>query len=188
MDSIDRAKQRIRLIIAGSQVSEDPRHADNTLEWLLRLAPDADDALEIAALAHDIDRAVEEIKVKRSDFDDYDAFKSSHARNGAEILHAILAACEVQEDIVEEACRLVACHEIGGDPRSDLLKDADGISFSHVNLPLYFEREGWQETKRRSIWGSRRLSARARSVVEAITYRAEALTLLVRETIGGRTC
>ena len=51
MDSIDCAKQKIRLIIAGSRVSEDPRHAENTLEWLLHLDPHADDALQIAALA-----------------------------------------------------------------------------------------------------------------------------------------
>ena len=72
MDSIDSAKKKIRLIIAGSRVPEDLLHADNTLEWLLRLDPEADDALQIAALAHDIDRAIEEIKVKRKDFDDYD--------------------------------------------------------------------------------------------------------------------
>ncbi len=70
MDNVDCAKQKIRAVIAGSRVPEDPRHADNTLEWLLRLEPDAGDALQLAALAHDIDRAIEETKVKRSDFDD----------------------------------------------------------------------------------------------------------------------
>ena len=69
MDSFECAKQKIRLIIAGSQVAEDPRHAENTLEWLLRLDANADDTLQIAALAHDIDRAIENIKVKRADFD-----------------------------------------------------------------------------------------------------------------------
>ena len=82
MDSLDCAKQEIRRVIAASQVPEDPRHADNTLEWLLRLAPDADEALQLAALGHDIDRAIEEVKVRRADFDDYDAFKAAHARHG----------------------------------------------------------------------------------------------------------
>src|SRR5680860_1905457 len=52
--SIECAKQRIRLIIAGSHVPEDPCHADNTVEWLLRLEPDASETLQLAALAHDI--------------------------------------------------------------------------------------------------------------------------------------
>lgn len=181
--SVERAKQRIRLIIAGSQMPEDSRHADNTLEWLLRLQPDAGDALQLAALAHDIDRAIEEIKVRRADFDDYDAFKVAHARNGADILRPILTACGVERHIVDEACRLVRVHEVGGDPGSDLLKDADSISYFDVNLPLYFKREGWAETKRRSRWGYLRLSARAREIVENIGCEEEAANHLLREVI-----
>ena len=86
MNSTECAKERIRAVIAGSRVPEDPLHAENTLEWLLKLDPDADQALQIAALAHDIDRAVEDQKVRQSDFDDYDDFKAAHARNGANIL------------------------------------------------------------------------------------------------------
>ncbi len=181
MDNIDRAKQKIRAVIAGSEVPEDPRHADNTLEWLLRLQPDAGDTLQLAALAHDIDRAIEEVKVRRADFDDYDAFKAAHARNGAEILRPMLNACEVARDILDEACRLVEVHEVGGDSSSDLLKDADSISYFDVNLPLYYQREGWAETKRRSMWGYRRLSSRAKQIVTNIVYKEEALVCLLRE-------
>jgi len=35
----------------------------------------------------------------------------------------------VARDIVDEACRLVEVHEVGGDPRSDLLKDIDPKRF-----------------------------------------------------------
>jgi hypothetical protein len=180
---IECAKKKIRLIIAGSQVPEDPCHADNTLEWLLRLEPDADEALQLAALAHDIDRAIERIKVRRADFDNYDAFKAAHARNSAEILRPILTACGVERNIVEEACRLVEFHEVGGDPGSDLLKDADSISYFDVNLPLYFQREGWDETKRRCIWGYGRLSARGKKIIESMTYADEKLTELLQEAI-----
>jgi hypothetical protein len=183
MDNIDCAKQKIRAVIAGSQVPEDPRHADNTLEWLLRLEPDAGEALQLAALAHDIDRAIEEVKVRRADFDDYDAFKAAHARHGAELLRPILAVCGVAGDTVDEACRLVEVHEVGGDPEADLLKDADSISYFDVNLPLYYQREGWAESKRRSLWGYQRLSARARKIVENIGHKEEVLTRLLREVI-----
>ena len=183
MNNIDCAKQKIRAVIAGSRVPEDPRHADNTVEWLLRLDPDADQALQLAALAHDIDRADDVRKIKRADFDDYDAFKSAHARNGAEILRSILIRCDVEGDVVDEACRLVEVHEVGGDPRSDLLKDADSISYFDVNLPLYYQREGWAETKRRSLWGYRRLSARAKELVNKTCYQDERLIQLLREVI-----
>ena len=183
MDNIDYAKQKIRAVIAGSRVPEDPGHADNTLEWLLRLQPDAGEALQLAALAHDIDRAIEGIKVRRADFDDYDVFKAAHARHGAELLRPILTECGVARDIVDEAYRLVMVHEVGGDPDSDLLKDADSISYFDVNLPLYYQREGWAESKRRSLWGYRRLSVRASKIVKNIGYEEKAMNRLLREVI-----
>jgi len=181
--SIECAKQRIRLIIAGSHVPEDPCHADNTVEWLLRLEPDASETLQLAALAHDIDRAVERSKIRRADFGNYDAFKAAHARKSAEILRLILTACGVERDIAEEACRLVELHEVGGDPGSDLLKDADSISYFDVNVLPYFQREGWDETKRRSLWGYRRLTPRAQEIVKHIDHEDKGLARLLREVI-----
>ncbi|MCZ6641846.1 MAG: DUF4202 family protein [Gammaproteobacteria bacterium] len=183
MNNVDCAKQKIREVIAGSQVPEDPRHADNTLEWLLRLEADAGEALQLAALGHDIDRAIEKIKVRRADFDDYDVFKAAHARHGAELLRPILTACGVERNIIEDACRLVEFHEVGGDPGSDLVKDADSISYFDVNLALYFQREGWDETKRRSHWGYRRLTPRAQEIVQHIDHEDEELARLMREVI-----
>ena len=184
MDSIECAKVRIKAIIAGSEVPEDPHHAENTLEWLLRLDPKAGEALQIAALAHDIERAVTARKVRRSHYDNYDAFKAAHARNGADILRAILDECRVAQSTTDEACRLVTLHEVGGDPRSDLLKDADSISFFEVNMPLYYQREGCVETKRRCRWGYRRLSPRMKTIAESMKYENENLTCLLREVIA----
>lgn len=183
MDSVDCAKRKIRAIIARSMVPEDPQHAENTLEWLLKLDPEADPSLQIAALAHDIERADEAQRVSRASFSDYDAFKAVHARNGSKILQEILNGCGIAKPIADEACRLVMLHEVGGDPRSDLLKDADSLSYFEVNMPLYFQREGWEETRRRCIWGYKRLSARMKTIVEKITYDDEVLTLLLRESI-----
>jgi hypothetical protein len=72
---------------------------------------------------------------------------------------------------------------VGGDLRSDLLKDADSLSYFDVNLPLYFERNGWQETHRRCVWGYRRLSERARSMAAGLTWRGKELDDLMDEAI-----
>ena len=182
MDKIDRAKQKIRTSIADSRVPEDPHHAENTLEWLLRLETDAGEALQLAALAHDIDRATPE-HVRREEYPDYDAFKAAHARRGARLLRGILEDYGVKSAIVKEACRLVELHEVGGDPGSDLLKDADSISYFDVNLPLYYQREGWDETKRRSHWGYRRLTPRAQEIVKRIDHGDKELARLLQEVI-----
>ncbi|MFQ5672692.1 MAG: DUF4202 family protein [Nitrospinales bacterium] len=180
MNPVESAKRKIRKVIAGSRVPEDPRHAENTLEWLLKLAPTAGPALRLAALAHDIDRAVEARKVQRGDFADYDAFKAAHARNGAKILREILNHCRVPRTIAEEACRLVTLHEVGGDAPSDLLRDADAISYFDVNLPHYFARHGWEETRARCLWGYRRLSQKMRLRLRAFTFDDGRLTRLVQ--------
>jgi len=134
------------------------------------MKPDADESLQIAALGHDIERAVEGSKVLKADFADFEAFKSAHALNSARILKAIMFECKAPEDMVNEVYRLVALHETGGDPRSNLLKDADSLSYFEVNLPFYFRRHGWEETLRRSVWGYQRLSPRAQSIVTGFRY------------------
>lgn len=177
-------ERRVAEIISRSSVPEDPLHSVNTLAWLLLLDPQADAELRIAALGHDIERAVEERKVRREDFPTYDAFKAAHALNSARILVEILDECRVEDEAFrQEVCRLVRRHEVGGDPRSDLLVDADGISYFHVNLPLYFERNTWEETRRRCTWGYLRLSARARPIVADLDCHGRELSRLVAESI-----
>ena len=184
MDSFSAVKQKIRAIISKSSVPEDPVHADNVVEWLLKLKPDAEEALQIAALAHDIDRADKRRKIQRADFNDYDEFKAAHAHNSAKILKEILLLFQVEQSIIDEACRLVEQHEIGGDNHSDLLKDADSISYFEVNMPLYFQREGYEETLKRCIWGYRRLSTKMKKICQEIRYSHPALDKILTETIA----
>ncbi len=183
INSIARAKQKIRAVISKSRVPEDPIHAENVLEWVLKLKPDADEALQIAALAHDIDRADEKRKTSRSDFNDYNTFKAAHAKNGARILKKILNGCHVELTIIDEACRLVERHEAGGDLCSDLLNDADSISFFEVNMPLYFQREGYAETLKRCIWGYQRLSPKMKVICQKMTYSHHSLVKILQETV-----
>jgi len=183
MTPLNAARGAIREFIAGSHVPEDPAHAENTLQWLLKIKPDADDALQIAALAHDIDRASVQ-KVKRGAYDDYDAFKAAHAAHGAQILRKILEVHGVCADITDRACLFVLHHEVGGDPHTDILKDADSISYFDTNLPLYYGREGWEETKRRCLWGYQRLSPKMRTVLASIRHHDPKLNQMLREVIN----
>ncbi len=179
MSNIECANQKILQIVATSKLPEDLPHAKNTLEWLLRLQPEADESLRLAALAHDIDRAGEHTKVKRSDFRDYSSFKAAHAKHSSEILKSILEECKVEKSVVEESYRLVSLHEVGGDDRSDLLMYADSISFFDVNLPHYFRREGWEETLRRAIWGLKRIPNELWSLIDNISFNNKDLTKII---------
>ena len=178
------AVRRIRAAIACSSVPEDFRHGENTVSWLIRLRPDADIALKLAALGHDIERADERRKVRRKDFPDYDSFKSAHARQSAALLDVLLDACGVSGEIRREVKRLVALHEVGGDPRSDLLQDADSLSFFEVNLPLFAAREGTEVTRKRCLWGFQRLSALGRARLTDITHHKPELRRLLTDLVG----
>lgn len=178
--SIIVAMQQIRRVLADSPVPEDPGHAENTLQWLLRIAPDADAAQRLAALAHDIERARPD-RLRRHDFDSYDEFKRQHALIGAGIADRILAQAGIGTATRHRVRQLVARHEHGGDPASDLLKDADSLSYFDHNLPFYFQREGWTETLRRARWGYQRLSDRARKYYEQIRHDCPRLQKLLHE-------
>ena len=115
------------------------------------------------------------------DFDDFDAFKSAHASNSANILMEILTECGINRPISLEACSLVSLHEIGGNANADLLMNVDSISYFDVNLPLYYQREGWEETKRRSLWGYQRLSKRGKEIVKKLKYTDKMLTNMLQE-------
>ena len=184
MDNIDCVKKKIEEIIKKSQVPEDPIHSKNTLEWLLKLKPDADDALIIAALGHDIERAIEEWKVRREDYKDYDEFKEAHASNSAKIMAEIMKECNISKKLADDIFFLVRHHETGGTKRVDILRDADSISFFHVNLPYYFIRNGVEETKKRCLWGYRKLPENLKRAVAEFDYQNKELELLVRTCIG----
>lgn len=174
------AKQRIRTIIGLSPVPEDPGHAENTRLWVLRLEPDADVTLRLAALAHDIERARPD-RLSRHDFDNYDDFKARHAELGAAIADTVLAQCKVDMDVRRTVRHLISRHEHGGDPKSDLLKDADSLSFFDHNLPMYYQREGWAETLERARWGYQRLSRRAQYYYCEIEHHDPELQQLLYE-------
>jgi hypothetical protein len=179
--AVDQAVRRIQSVIRSSPIPEDPVHSLNTLDWILRLAPAADEALRISALGHDIERAVSSRRINKADFNDFDEFKAAHAENSARILKEVLEECCVEKSVTEEVFRLVCLHETGGDEWSDLLKDADSLSFFQINLPYYFARQGTEATLRRGIWGYKRLSPESRVVVKGFTCADARVNALIQE-------
>lgn len=188
MNRIEYLKKKIKEILILSAVTEDSAHSENTLEWLLKLNPDADEALCIAALGHDIERAINKRKIKRQDYKSYDQFKEAHALNSAVILKEIMIKCKLRPEFIEDVYSLICRHEAGGDKRSDLLKNADAISFFQVNLPLYYTRNNKKETKRRCLWGFKRLSSDLKKVAIDFRYDDNYLELLVRNCATQHSC
>ena len=176
-------ESEIEKIISKSQVPEDSIHSQNTREWILKLKPEADMGLQIAALGHDIERSIEERKIKREEFTDYNEFKKAHSQNSAIILHEILVKYNFNQDFIDKVVHLVLLHEFGGTPEANILKCADSISYFDVNLPYYFQRHSEEETVFRIEWGYNKLSKAARSIVINFNYDNIELETLFRNVV-----
>jgi hypothetical protein len=176
-------ESEIEIIISRSEVPEDPLHSKNTREWVLKLKPEADMALQIAALGHDIERSIRERKIRREDYTDYDRFKKAHSQNSAEVLYEILSKYGINKTIIDKVTDLVICHEFGGNPEANILKDADSVSYFDVNLPFYFQRNSGEETAFRIIWGYNRLSKCAKSIVRNFSYDNAELKALFQKVV-----
>jgi len=178
-------EKEIKKIIAGSTLPEDYAHALKTKELVLKLNPWADWSLQIAALAHDIERAFPHKKVKRQDYPNYDEFKKAHAANSAQIMREILARYDFDSDIKKRIIRLIEHHEFGldNDPELAVLKEADSLSFFEVNLPFYAQRSNDSEILFRMKWGYQRLSPSGRLKVKKLSFQNEKLNKLLEEVI-----
>jgi hypothetical protein len=116
-------------------------HLVRTRDWLLELDPDADLALRLAALTHDIERHFPGGPVPDPCDRDY---PRRHAERSALIVREWLEGQGAPDDLVGEVARLVAVHEVGGSPEADLLQAADSLAFLEVNAtrPAAWVRDG----------------------------------------------
>ena len=173
-------------IISRSDLPEDYAHAGGVKEWVIKLRPDADWALQLAAFAHDIERAISKKKVVRSEFSDYNEFKNAHAINSAKVIQEILDKYPLSRKVKNKILSLIRNHELGliNDVDIAILKDADSLSFFEANLLAYAERNDESEILSRMMWGYQRLSKRARQIVKEFHYENEKLNEFLQQIIS----
>jgi hypothetical protein len=109
-------------------------HLLNTRDWLVRLAPDASEALRVAAVVHDCERMFPGGPVvEPSAAHDDERYLREHSERSARFASEWLRSEGAEARFVDEVEELVRLHEIGGTPDADLLQAADSISFLDVN-------------------------------------------------------
>lgn len=132
-----------RLIAFVRQRYPLPEHLIGTERWLVRLAPEADEALRAAALLHDVDRLFPlepgESVPPGYAFDDRESLLW-HGRRSARFARRVLEDLGAEPGLVEGVVPLVARHEVGGDERLDALMDADSLSFLESNVGYFLRK------------------------------------------------
>jgi hypothetical protein len=186
MEKFDLVKKEIENILPNSPLDFELVHAKLVLKWVCRLKPDADEALQIAAFSHDIDRAITGITEKDlKDFSQLDEFKKEHSIRSAKFICDILVKYEYSLSIIEKVKHLVENHEFGGDPETNILTDADSLAYFDYNIPSYLKRNGEERTKEKIKFMYNRLSESAKDLVKDIEYDDKEIANLVNMTING---
>lgn len=187
MDKIQEIEKEIKKIISKSKVKIDLKHALSTQIWLVRLKPDVSDYLKVAALGHDIERALDKnYDAKRKNkFDNYIEHKKLHSQKSSEFMIKLLMKHNFDKDFIKKVSNVVLKHEFGGDRDSNLLLNADSLSFFDINLPNYYEVNGEVNTRKKINFMFDRMSKKGQELVKkSFKYEDETLNKIFLEEIS----
>jgi hypothetical protein len=109
-------------------------------DWVLRLDPDASDALRLAVRAHHLRRWV----VPRDSYPDgrpgYLRWRRDQKQRHADELRSLLEECGVDEPTVSRATTIVAKVGLGSDPEVQVFEDAVCLTFLETQLDSTADR------------------------------------------------
>ncbi|MCX6726661.1 MAG: DUF4202 family protein [Candidatus Shapirobacteria bacterium] len=163
-------KSEILKIFTDKNIATDPAHSINTYEWLKKIDQNASEELQIAALAHDIDRAIDPIIIQEKN-ESYDNYKARHALRSSKLITDLMIKHRYSQKSVEKTSLFVKNHEIGGDNDTNILTDADSISYFDTNIDWYYEIKGPEKTKDKIIFMYQRVSPRAKKIIISLKFK-----------------
>lgn len=143
------------LLLARAWVIEHyGKHAQHLVkaeEWLRYIDSKASQAMLLATLTHDMERAFPGPDSPKQDptlGPDDPVYNSAHSERSARIVSEFLRVQNAPEDLIAEVARLIRVHEIGGWEDANWVQAADSLSFLEVNVDFFLDRidaphDGW---------------------------------------------
>ena len=115
------------------------RHMQRTLEWAVEIDPQASEAVRIAAITHDAERAYPE-----GDWDSAVSWNDPeynrwHQQRCAQIVAGWLREQGASDELTAAVERIVRVHEDGGFPEADVVQAADSLSFLETMVHVIAE-------------------------------------------------
>ena len=129
----------------------DLSHHQRTVYWMKQLKPDAGEALLIAGMAHDIERAF---------YGDWKAGSSDpeklkrHQELSAGIIETFLKKQNAPHELIARVKNLVLHHEEGGNEEQAILCDADCLAYLEekaVRNAKHYKQEGKVEEGKKKL-------------------------------------
>ncbi|MBT4174598.1 DUF4202 family protein [archaeon] len=173
MNKFNQIKEEIKNTIKNSKSPGDSEHSIICLKWLLKINSNATEEAQIAALAHDIDRAVDPRVLWKEGKETYAEYKQRHAARSSELIGNIMKKHGYSEESINKVKKMVKNHEVGGDEETDQLRDADSITYFELNVFSYLEERGFEKTKNKIKFMYERASNRARELIKELDLSPE---------------
>jgi hypothetical protein len=119
-------------------------HLLRALERLDELAPASSEAVRLATLTHDMERAFPGADSPTMSSLDDPEYNQLHCERSARIVTAWLRDQHAPLPLIREVEGLILAHETGGSADADLVQAADSLSFLDTNVDLFlgFVRSG----------------------------------------------
>ena len=168
MEFYSKVEKYVTEVFAKSHHFRDVKHFERTVYWLKQLRPDADEALCIAAFAHDTERAFRDSAVhpmaeKSSKGFLDEEFMKHHQERGAEIIAEFLKEKNAPLELVDRVRMLISKHETGGNADQNVLKDADSISYFENQIEFFITHKvdevGKDKVREKFQWMFDRISS-----------------------------
>ncbi|MCK5283759.1 MAG: DUF4202 family protein [Nanoarchaeota archaeon] len=175
---LDKVKQFVKESFENCATGKSVEHFERTVYWIRQLKPNADEAILIAAYAHDIARAFRstnsEQTFKTHELNDPEILEE-HQKEGAKIMADFLEERGFEKDKIERIANMILKHEIGGDEESVLIKDADSISYLEINAPKHIKKLvvplGKDKVERKIRWMFERISSEKAKQIAGSFYK-----------------
>lgn len=160
-----------------SRTKKELPHGQNTKKWLIKIYPDAPWELRIAALAHDIERAVPDIPgmtppiIHKMENEDYADYKKRHAIRSANIIRHLMTTYLFSQESIERVCAAISYHDNpDNNPDAIAVSDADSVRYFDTGLPKYIEAYGVESAKTKAEFMYKRVSKKAKKVIDALDF------------------
>lgn len=170
----------------GSGRKRIAKHLTRTAFWVGELKPDADEAMYIAAVSHDIERVKSKRNVDKKEKKSFldEELLRMHQKKGAEIIAEFLNKQKASKELIDRVVMLVEKHEIGGNNDQNIIKDADSISFFENNIDYFVEvkveANGKDRVKEKFDWMFNRINSKEAKEIAREWYK-EGLESLKRK-------
>jgi len=185
-DMYNQVKQFVEDSFNAGVNEKSMKHFEQTVSWLKRLKPDADEPMLIAAYSHDIARAYRPIDSKtlfqNKEFNDPEVLKD-HQEQGAQIMAKFLQDKDYNKESIKRVENMIRHHEEGGDTESDIIMDSDSLSYLEINAKKHIglvDVWGKGKVERKIDWMFDRISS-SKAKELAQPYHEEVKDLLYKQ-------